>query len=153
VSVWPIWRVQPKILTGECGWNYTKEWYPVFKHTLNYPVNFLGFTHKSVKYTLLVVVDYWVYFLVVHSALIQTPQLLAALYCRLFSAHCSALAESGQYYPIDDSQRILVRKQWSLITRSLAKSWPNKQIRHLLTMSTGPQFDYCAAPLLFYRKQ
>jgi len=22
--VWPIWRVYPKKLTGECGWNYMK---------------------------------------------------------------------------------------------------------------------------------
>jgi len=22
--VWPIWRMHPKQLTGECGWNYMK---------------------------------------------------------------------------------------------------------------------------------
>jgi len=33
--IWPIWRVHPKKLTGECGWNYMKERYPVPKHILS----------------------------------------------------------------------------------------------------------------------
>jgi len=45
--VWPIWRVHPKKLTGECGWNYIKE-YPLTKHILStkFTRYFLGYTRQ-----------------------------------------------------------------------------------------------------------
>jgi len=44
--------------------------------------------------------------------------------------------------PNPSRKHILVGYQWSLIIRSQAKSWPNKLIWHLLTMSTGDGFDW-----------
>jgi len=39
LCVWPIWHVHPKKLTGECGWNYMKERYPVATQLISYCFN------------------------------------------------------------------------------------------------------------------